>query len=79
MAKQKTMWVAEDGSQHDREMDAIRADMRYKAHQVLKNIYTGGGIDLKRIEGFNEETLQPVIDYFESIKLEAVARRKMHG
>lgn len=79
MAKSKTIWISKDGTQYDTETEAIRADAREAACQVLKNTWTDAGIDLTKIESFNHQALKPVYDYFEGLMLASIERTKRHG
>lgn len=80
MAKQKTVWVSEDGFSYDTEEQATLADLRYNANTQFRCVHGGSdGFNLKHMESLNVKALQPIYDYFGALLIKARDRQLKHG
>lgn len=79
MATKKTVWESDDGKTYPSKGEAELADLRYRATDFLTNVWTENGIDLRRVEVCNEESLEPVVDYFAELIKRSRERTNKHG
>lgn len=79
MARMITKYLDSRGNEHTSEALADRADLRYKVEEILDPHCNNNGIYLERIECFNREALQPLIDYFTKLAEESDERAHRSG
>lgn len=78
MAKHKIVWIDDDGGEHTDEEAADRANVRIKAEKVL---FPSGFpcSELKRLDGMNHQTLEPLKEYIDLLMRESMERTKKYG
>lgn len=78
MAKQKIVWVDENGAEHSHEAAADRANVRIKAEQALMHlgVFPTG---LGRLDGVNHQTLEPLKAYIDLLVRESMERTEKYG
>lgn len=79
MARTITKYVDSRGHEHTSEAAADRADLRYKAEEILDRYCSDDHISLDRAEVLNREALQPLIDYFTKLAEESDERTRRFG
>lgn len=78
MAKQKTVWIDDNGTEHESDAAAERANVRIKAERVLAGLEMLP-CGLKKLEGVNHQTLQPLQAYIDLLVRESMERTEKYG
>lgn len=80
MAKYKTVWLDDNGGEHESDEAAERANLRFRAEMTLRSLDPDFGIvDLSHLEGVNHQTLEPLKIYIDTLMRESMERTKKHG
>lgn len=77
MAKSKTVYLDDDGGQHDTDQAAERANARLRAQKVFDQL--GMPRSLILLEGVNHETLAPLQAYIDLLVRESMERTENYG
>jgi hypothetical protein len=78
MAKQKIVYVDDNGAEHSTENDADRANVRIAAEKSLQHtgIFPHG---LGPLDGVNHQTLLPLQAYIDLLVRESMERTEKYG
>jgi len=79
MAKHKIVYIDDHGLTYDREQDADRANLRYKADEVCTTCRVFDRCDLSGLDGVNHQTLAPLQAYIDLLVRESMERTEKFG